>query len=114
MPDGTSRTLQLFNELQGTIAVLLGILLQILMGEKKGVRIILTMATSAIFISGFVAPPLLDLVNVEAGSKLYNMALGLSAIVSIPLVAIIIDILPEAVRIRTKRFLGAENATSKD
>ena len=106
MINGVDKAMQVYNEIQGTVAVMLGLLLQYFLGDKKGAKIALTITMSTLFVALFITPAIIESLNIEQHSKIANAIYALSALVSVEFLAIIIKVLPEALRDRTKKFLG--------
>ena len=109
MTGGTEKVLQYYNEVQQMVAVLFGMFLQFFLGDRRGFKMIVTIAASAIFVSLFIMPAIIEILNIEPTSKVANALFALSAIMSVELLAIIITIAPKAIRAKMTAFLGVRN-----
>lgn len=109
MINETNRALQFYSEWQAMVAVMLGMILQFALGDRRGTKIAFIIGLSSIFVALFIVPAIIEVVGLNPIGKVAIALYALSAIVSVEILAIMIRILPEAMRIRTKRFLGVEN-----
>jgi len=109
MTNEASRVLQFYQEIQVTVAVLFGMFVQFFLGERKGFKVAFTVVVSSLFVALFIVPAILEVAGIKADSKLAVALYALSAVISIEMLSIILKVLPEAIRIRTKRFLGVED-----
>lgn len=110
MFNGTEKALQFYSEVQVTVAVIFGMFLQFFLGDRKGAKIAITVATSSIFVALFIVPAIIEITGLNPAGKVAIALYALSAIMSVEMLAVLLKILPEALRIRTKRFLGVEGA----
>lgn len=110
MLNGTDKVMQYYNEIQGVAAVILGLLLQYFLGDGRGAKIALIITLSTLFVALFIAPAIIEALGVNPASKLSNAIYALSALMSVEMLAIFIKVLPEAVRIKTEKYLGVKNA----
>lgn len=109
MIHGADRAIQFYGEVQAIVAVLLGLMLQYFMGEKRGGKIAFTITLSTLFVALFITPAVIEVIGIDADGKVAIALYALSAIMSVEMLAVLIKVLPSAMRIRTKRFLGVEN-----
>ena len=109
MLNGTDRAIQYYNEIQGVAAVILGLLLQYFMGDGRGAKIALIITLSTLFVALFIAPAIIEALGIDPTSKLSNAIYALSALMSVEMLAIFIKVLPEAIRIRTEKYLGVKD-----
>lgn len=109
MINETHKALQFYSEWQAMVAVILGMILQFALGDKRGTKIAFVIGLSSVFVALFIVPAIIEVVGLNPAGKIAIALYALSAIVSVEMLAIMIRILPEAMRIRTKRFLGVEN-----
>jgi len=109
MTNEASRVLQFYQEIQVTVAVLFGMFVQFFLGERKGLKVAFTVVVSSLFVALFIVPAIIEVANIKADSKLAIALYALSAVISIEMLSVILKVLPEAIRIRTKRFLGVED-----
>lgn len=112
MIHGTDKAIQFYGEIQAIVAVLLGLMLQYFMGEKRGGKIAFTITLSTLFVALFITPAVIEVLGLDADGKIAIAMYALSAIMSVEMLAVFITVLPSAMRIRTKRFLGVENDLS--
>lgn len=90
-------------------AVIFGMILQFALGDKRGAKIAFIIATSSIFVALFIVPAIIEVVGLNPAGRVAVALYALSAIMSVELLAMFIKLLPEALRVRTKKFLGVEN-----
>lgn len=109
MIHGADKVVQFYNEIQTTFAVLMGMALQFALGDHRGFKIAITIALSSVFVALFIVPAIVELMEINPAGKVAIAMYALSAIMSVEMLAIIIKVMPKALRIRTKRFLGVEN-----
>lgn len=107
--NGTDKVMQYYNEIQGVAAVILGLLLQYFLGDGRGAKIALIITLSTLFVALFIAPAIIEALNINPASKLSNAIYALSALMSVEMLAIFIKVLPEAIRIRTEKYLGVKD-----
>ena len=101
--------------------VLLGMVLQFAMGDKRTAKVALLIALSSIFAAWFIVPALIEGVNLSVrhfhgaaevippDGKIAKALYALSALISVELLAFTLRVLPIAIRVRTKRFLGVDH-----
>lgn len=109
MINGADKALEFYGDVQAIVAVLLGLMLQYFMGEKRGGKIAFTITLSTLFVALFITPAVIEVIGIDPDGKIAIAFYALSAIMSVEMLAILIKVLPEAMRVRTKRFLGVEN-----
>lgn len=110
MINGTDKIVQYYNEIQGVVAVILGLILQYFLGDARGAKIAFIITISTLFVALFIAPAIIEALSISPTSKLANAIYALSALVSVELLAIFIKFLPDAVRIKTEQYLGVRDA----
>lgn len=110
MINGTDKVIQYYNEIQGVAAVILGLLLQYFLGDGRGAKIALIITLCTLFVALFITPAIIEILSINPQGKLSNAIYALSALMSVEMLAIFIKVLPEAVRIKTEKFLGVKNA----
>jgi len=108
MINETSKAAQFYYEWQAMVAVLFGMILQFAMGDKRGAKIAITIALSSIFVALFIVPAIIEVIGLNPIGKIAVAMYALSAILSVEMLAVLINVLPKALQIRTKRFLGVE------
>lgn len=109
MINETSKAMQFYAEWQAMVAVLFGMILQFALGDKRGTKIAFIIGLSSVFVALFIVPAVIEIAGLNPAGKVAIALYALSAILSVELMAVLIKLLPEAMRIRTKRFLGVEN-----
>lgn len=100
---------QFYQEWQAMAAVIFGMILQFALGNKRGAKIAIIIALSSIFVALFIVPAIIEVTGINPAGKVSIALYALSAIMSVELLAMFIKLLPEALRIRTKKFLGVQN-----
>jgi hypothetical protein len=113
MLNETNKALLFYTEWQVTVAVILGTILQFALGDRRGTKIAITIGLSSIFVALFIVPVIIEVIGLSPTSKWTAAIYGLSAIISVEMLAILIQLLPQAVRLRTKQFLGVQNDATK-
>ena len=108
MTNDASRILQFYQEIQVTVAVLFGMFVQFFLGDRRGLKVAFTVVISSLFVALFIVPAIIEVAGLKPDSKVAIAFYALSAVISIEMLAVILKVLPEAIRIRTKRFLGVE------
>lgn len=109
MTNEASRVLQFYQEIQVTVAVLFGMFVQFFLGDKRGFKVAFTVVISSLFVALFIVPAIIEVAGLEVYPKVCIAFYALSAVISIEMLSVILKVLPEAIRIRTKRFLGVED-----
>lgn len=104
-----SRVAQFYQEWQEMAAVIFGMILQFALGDKRGAKIAFVIAMSSIFVAMFIVPAIIEVAGLDPAGKVAIALYALSAIMSVELLAMFIKLLPEALRVRTKKFLGVFN-----
>lgn len=110
MVNGIDKIIQYYNEIQGVAAVILGLFLQYFLGDGKGAKIAFIITLSTLFVALFIAPAIVEALNINPTSKLSNAIYALSALMSVELLAIFIKFLPDAIRVKTEQYLGVKDA----
>jgi hypothetical protein len=110
---GAKEIIEAYNQIQGLVAVLLGLLLQYFLGDKKGIRIAIVITSSTLFVALFIAPAIIEtvsmLVDIQPTGKIAISIYALSSLMSVELLAILITILPSAIGTKIKKMMGVEN-----
>lgn len=109
MIHGADKVLIFYGEVQAIVAVMLGLMLQYFMGEQRGGKIAFTITLSTLFVALFITPAVIEVAGINPDGKVAIALYALSAIMSVEMLAILIKVLPEAMRVRTKKFLGVED-----
>lgn len=100
-----------FWNIQTNLLLIFGMILQILMGEKQGAKLIITVVIATLFVGWFITPALIEISHVDPDSKIAQMMLAMSALISVEIIAVIITIAPKAVAERVRAFLGVKNVS---
>lgn len=101
----------IFWNVQTTVLLIFGMILQVLMGGKHGVKLILTVIVATLFVGWFITPAIIELFNIPQSSKLAQMVLAMSTLISVEIVALIITVAPKAVSRRVREFIGLDNVS---
>jgi len=109
MSDGAVKVMQVYQDVQGIVAVLFGMFVQFFLGDQRGLKVAITVVISSVFVALFIVPAILEVAGIAPSSKLAIAMYALSAVISIEMLAVILKVLPEAIRIRTERFLGVSD-----
>jgi len=102
---------QIFWDTQTTTALIFGMLLQLLMGGKIGVRLVLTVIIATLFVGWYLTPAAIELANIDPQSKIATAMIAMSTLISVEIIAFLIAVLPKAISNRVKSFLGVKDAT---
>lgn len=105
----TEKVLKVYSEVQGLVAVMLGLLLQYFLGDKRGAKIALVITLSTLFVALFIAPAIVETLGINPVSKIANAIYALSALMSVEIIAFCIRVLPEAVRVKAEKYLGVRD-----
>lgn len=97
------------SEVQITIAVIFGMLLQFFLGNKKTARFAVMVIGSSVFVSLYFIPPLVAMLHITPDSPLVNTLYALSSLLSIEFMSIVVAILPRVMRKKVLKFLGVED-----
>jgi hypothetical protein len=109
MVDPTHKLLVYFNEIQGMVAVIFGMFLQFFLGDQRGFKMAITIATSSIFVALFIMPAVLEILKIEQTGKVAVAMYALSAIVSVEIIAVFLTVVPRALRTKLVSFLGIKD-----
>jgi hypothetical protein len=95
----------LIHDMQIMAAVIFGMFVQFFLGRTKSWRMVATIIISSICVAWFVVPILLEVFRLEAKSAVGVAIYGLSSVISVELLAVLIAMLPKAVRDRVESAL---------
>jgi len=101
-----------FWNIQTNVLLIFGMILQVLMGGKQGFKLIATVIIATLFVGWYITPALIEISHIDPESKIAQMMLAMSALVSVEIIAVIITVAPKAVAERVRSFLGVENVVS--
>lgn len=107
------KTMQVFNEIQMTVAVLFGMFMQFFLGENKTWRVAFTILFSSVFVAMYVVSPLVEIIGIEYSSKKAIALYALSSLISTELIAILIILTPKAFRQKLVKYLGIKDDGTK-
>lgn len=113
---GVDRVIDVFMQLQTTTAVIFGMCVQFMFGEDKTLKVFTLIASSSLFLAFYIMPMFIKWLNkfpgidIIPGDDFYNGLYALSALLSMELLALLINILPQAVSRKLKSILGVKNA----
>ena len=112
-----------FHQTKELWAVMIGMFIQYWFGEKKCYRIIITIILSTIVVAMYFVPMLIEILNMILG-KMFQIKIGLdskiaialyafSTIISVDILSMIINILPEGMKKQAKKYLGVDNENDR-
>jgi len=109
-------------QIQHTFAVILGMFVQFWFSGSKGGRVVVTILVSSIFVALYLVPNLIALINytilspmnysITTGSDVGYMLYACSSLISIELIAILINVLPLFAKKKITNYLGVEDEKS--
>ncbi len=114
-----SKVIQVYNEIQVIFAIIFGMVVQFVFGDKRTLKVGIFIFTSAIFVAMYLVPLFLELlktaidVNIEGDSKIAITMYALSSLLSMEILAMTIGLLPEVLKIRVNKFFGINYDKSK-
>ena len=108
MLNGTE-IIKYYNDIQGMVAVLFGMFLQFFLGDRRGFKVVVTIAVSSIFVALFIVPAIIEVIGIGKSSKVAIAMYALSAIMSVEILAILITVLPKAFAAKLVSFLGVRD-----
>ena len=102
-------------------AVLLGMWIQFWFDDKKNTKLFLSITVASIFVSLYLVPAVLDIINaittklfsfkVGAGSNIAIMIYASSSLISMELLAILIKVLPKGAEKKFMKYLGVKDGS---
>jgi len=102
-------------------AVLLGMWIQFWFGDKKNTKLFMSIAIASIFVSLYLVPAVLDIINaittrvfsfeVKPGSNIAIMIYASSSLISMELLAILIKVLPKGAEKKFMKYLGVKDGS---
>lgn len=109
---------------QALWAVLLGMFVQFWFGDRRGLKVAITIAISSMFVAFFFVPAIVDVLNaiamklfdfkIESDSNIAIMLYASSSLISIEFIAILIRFLPKTAERKITKYLGVEDATDSE
>lgn len=114
----TAKIVQFYTEFQTTFAVIFGMCLQFLAGEKRTWRIATLVIASALYVALYIMPIIIELLNmipkvsIVPGSDVERGMYAVSALLSMEILAFTISVLPKAARCKVTKFLGVPDDKS--
>ncbi len=111
----TIKTVQLYYDFQSLFAVIFGMFVQFIFGDKRTWRMGFLIFLSATFVAMYIVPSALELITIftaieiATDSKIAIAMYALSSLLSMEILALVISILPRGIGIRVKKFLGVPN-----
>ncbi len=115
----TTKIVYFYYESQTWFAVIFGMFVQFIFGDKRTLRIGWLIVVSSIFVAMYVMPIIIELINlipvinIEPGSRVAIGMYAVSSLLSMEILAIIISFLPDAMKSRITKLLGVSNGKSK-
>ncbi len=108
-----------FHQTKELWAVMLGMFIQYWFGEKKCHRIVITIILSTLVVAMYFVPMLIEVLNmvlskmfqlkIENDSKIAIALYAFSTIISVDILSMLINILPEGMKKQAKKYLGVDN-----
>jgi len=119
--ENLSKISHFIQQTQSVWAVMLGMFVQFWFGEKKGGRVAMTIFLSSVFIALYFIPSAIEVLNI-ATVKMFNykiepksdiaiMLYASSSLISLELMAFLIQFLPRAFSQKITKYLGVEDET---
>ena len=111
----TVKAVQVYYEFQSIFAVIFGMFVQFIFGDKRTWRIGLLIFVSAVFVSLYIVPVMLEIMTIftsmdmSADGVIAITMYALSSLLSMEILAIIISVLPKGISARLKKYLGVPN-----
>ena len=112
-----------FHQTKELWAVILGMLIQYWFGEEKNRRIVITIVLATLVVAVYFVPMLIEILNMVLGklasleikgdSKIAIALYAFSTIISVDILAIIINILPVGMKRQAKKYLGIDDENRK-
>jgi len=109
---------QKFNEIVGMLhetqimgAVIFGMCVQFFIGKSKTAKVALTIVVSSLFVALYIVPVIVEIVGVPDTSKIAISLYALSSLISVELLAVLITLLPGAIRRKTLDTLGIKDVS---
>jgi hypothetical protein len=97
-----------YREWQGLVAVIFGIAIQFALGEHKNYKVMATIITSSLFVALFIVPAVVELMGVDPAGKVAIAMYALSAVLSVELIAMLVQVLPSALRAKVLKSMGVD------
>jgi len=107
------KAMQVFNEIQMSVAVIFGMFIQFFLGENKTWRVAFTIIISSIFVAMYITAPLIEILGIDVGSKKAIALYAISSLISTEMIVILIVITPKAFRQRLVKFLGIKDDSNR-
>lgn len=105
-------------------AVILGMFVQYWFGDVKSRRIVITIIISTIVVAVYFVPMVIEILNmvllkmaslkITPDSKIAIALYAFSTIISVDILAIIINILPKGLNRQAKKYLGIKDAKNNE
>ena len=113
-----------FTQTKELWAVMIGMFIQYWFGDKKSYRIVVTIVLSTVVVAMYFVPMLIEILNmvlgkmfqlrIEADSKIAIALYAFSTIISVDILSIIINILPDGMKLQAKKYLGVSNENNRE
>ncbi len=97
---------QLYQEFQALFAVIFGMVVQFVFGDSKTWRMFFLIFVSSLFIAVYVMPSFIDLIDIKPDGNFAITLYALSSLMSMEILAILISVLPRAIKGKVSKFLG--------
>jgi len=101
------------HESQIMFAVIFGMFVQFFLGSTKTFKIASAIVVSSIFVAMYVVSPIIEVANISEDSKLAISLYALSSLISMELIAVLLTVLPNAIKDRLLKYLEFKNVDKK-
>lgn len=102
---------------------MIGMFIQYWFGKVKNRRVVVTIALSTLVVAMYFVPMLIEILNmvigkmfqlkIEADSKIVISLYAFSTIISVDILSMTINILPEGMKKQAKKYLGVDDENGR-
>ena len=104
----------IFTEWSNIVALLFGIVGQLLSEEQVTKRFVLNLVWSSILVGVYLMPVLMEYMHIDPTSNLAKSMYALSPMISLQLVALLVAVLPKVLRTRVLHMFGVTDKEMKN
>ena len=105
---------QFYHEFQSLFAVIFGMVVQFVFGDSKTWRMFFLIVVSSIFIAVYMMPSVIDMMSIKTDGNFAITMYALSSLMSMEILAILISVLPRAIKGKVSKFLGVPDGKLTD
>ena len=115
----TSALMQFYQEIQSTVAVIFGMVVQFIFGDRRTLRMFMLIVISSVFVAMYIVPSFIDLLTIltkhkiDHDSRFAITLYALSSLLSMEILAFIIKVLPSKASAKLSKFLGIQDGKFK-